>query len=532
MAVFHAALTRELEVLIERGMRLGFIAVEELVSTYAALEPSSHMYVADPRRIDLAALVSAFTRLPPNVISAPRVRLVHRLDGFVKAARTHALSDGTILIQARDGVFDVATVVAAMCALLHERAKAHELFRAYGDVPDDPSVLVEHMALALGVDPDALVEATDATGGVLMSWLTSSAALPPMQVHPDLSSAAIASRAAAFAGRIQSALAETGLLGRPVQLWCGPGWLADCLSPYTRELRPALTHWATSMPEVLGSDAAAAARAGVLGEDALYAIAYDLLRERPQLAEERDVADRTAGIYRSDGFELIDLCRVDLGACDPRVGSIAGAYEGAVLVRVTPPRADTAGTFVRQLVTGLQLTRITVVLEGMAFAGDAGALVMPELVVHWAGEEVITLKARAAWDEDILLGFADKVGRGSILSALAPSMLSASHIEALARRFRIGGVEVGQLGVLRGLAELGWSEQLQLPIALALVGTEHVETDRASIASITGVSALAIASLSEAKAPFVPPTYEPAPPTPPTKRPPNPRPGRGLRIKA
>lgn len=537
MSGLHAALTRELEVLVQRGMRLGALDLDELVQTYAALAPSSHVFVADPRRIDLAALVGAFGRLPPHVTGAPRLRLVHRLDGFAKGARHHALSDGTILLEARDGLFDIVATVASLCVLLHERSKAHALFRAYGDVPDDPDAVVEHMALALGVDSESLLAASDATGGVLMAWLTSNGPLPALGVHPDLSATATTGRATALAARIVSAFAETGLAGRPVHLWLGPAWFTDCLSPYVRELRPALVHWASSQPAELGADAARALT-GLVGEDALYAIAHDLLRARPQLASERDAADRTVGIYRGEGFEVIDLSRVELGTCDPRVSTLTGAYDGSVVVRVAAPREDTSGVFVRELVSGLQgLARITVVLEGMALGGAAGSLVMPELVLHWAGEEIIGLKTRDAWDEDALHSFADaRVARGSVMSAPAASLLSASHVEVLARRFKLAGIEIGQIGVLRALAELGWSDHLQLPIALALVGTEHVDTERPSIPSIAGVNALAIASLGEGKAPsFSPPAYDPitAPPSAPPKRPSSPpRPGRGIRIKA
>ena len=532
MAVSHAALTRELEVLIERGMRLGTIDIEALVATYVALAPSSHVYASDPRRIDLTALVTAFTRLPPQITGAPRVRLVHRLEGFAKAARHHTLADGTILIEAKSGLFDVAAIVGWMCALVHERQKAHVLFRAYGDVPDDPSLIVEHMALALGVDPASLLEASDATNGVLMAWLTSSGALPVLTVHPDLAPNAIAARATAAAHRVLSALAESGLAGRQAHLWLGPAWLSDCLSPYARELRPALLQWASSQDELIGADVVRTLQSGVAGEDALYAITHDMLRARPQLRDERDAADRTVGIYRGDDFELIDLSRIELGTCDPRVASLSGMDEGAVLVRVSAPPDDTSGDYVRALVGGMQLTRATVVLEGMALAGGAGALVVPELVMQWAGESVIAFKSRDVWDDEALLAFADaRIGRGAVLSALAASLLSAEHVEALSRRVKLSGVEVGQLGVLRGLAELGWSERLQIPIALALVGTEHVATERPSIPSIAGVSALAIASLAEPRAPFVPPSYEPIVSPPATKRAPPPR-GRGMRIKA
>jgi hypothetical protein len=372
--------------------------------------------------------------------------------------------------------------------------------------------------------------------------------LPVVAVQPDVAPAAGEARARAHVQRVVAALAESGLLGRPLHVWLGPPWIVDCLSPFARELRPALTHWAASSPPQLGSDLLRLPP--LVGEDAMYAIAHDLLRLDPRLADERATADRTAGIYHEvfddTSFEIIDLSRVELGGCDPRVSVIAGADEGCVLVRVPVSFEDPSGAAVRELVEALEerLTRLTIVLEGMALSGGAGSVVQPEIAVHWAGDALSTFPNLAPWDDASLLAFSDTpVTRGAIVSVPTPLLLSAAHVEAIARRFRVAGVEVGHSGCLRGVSECMWSGRLakHVPVSLAMVGTTSIETGRGSVRSIAGVAALAVASLAQSETtPGLPleeaPPPEPVEPPRPTRdhRPTGGKPhsGRGFRIKA
>lgn len=540
--------------LIQRGARLGELDLAALVDTYGGLSPSSHPRAGDPRQVDLDALVGAFSRLPPGICSAPRLRLVARLGGFAKGQQNHhLLSDGTMLVEIRYGMTQLAAFVASLCVLEHERRKAQKMFEAYGAVPDDASSLITHMALALGVDEVALTQAQTASNGMLVPWLTGAASMPTIAVQPDVAPAAGEERARTHVQRVIARLAESGLLARPLHVWLGPQWITDCLSPFTRELRPALTHWAESSPPSIGSDLMRLPE--VVGEDTLYAIAHDLLRLDPRLAEERATADRTVGIYRDSfddmPFEIVDLARVELGSCDPRVTIITGADDGAVLVRIPVSSEDYGGVAVRELVEtlGERLARLTVVLEGMALSGGAGSVVQPEIAVHWAGDGLSTFPNLAAWDEDSLHAFSDTpVVRGAIVSAPTPLLLSATHVEAIARRFRIAGVEVGHSGCLRGIAECMWNGRLakDVPVSLAMVGTTSIESGRGSVRSITGVAALAIASLAQTargeETPELPePTPEPPPPPPPKResrdrsgRPTGGKPhsGRGVRLKA
>ncbi len=538
--------------LIQRGARLGELDLAALVDTYAGLTPSSHPRAGEPRQVDLDALVGAFSRLPPGICSAPRLRLVARLAGFAKGQglNHHLLSDGTMLVEIRYGMTQLAAFVASLCVLEHERRKAHHLFEVYGGVLDDAAALITHMALALGVDEVALTQAQTQSGGILVPWLTGAVNLPKIAVQPDVAPLAGEARARAHVQRVVAALAESGLLGRPLHVWLGPSWVVDCLSPFARELRPALTHWAASSPPQLGSDLMRLPP--VIGEDALYAIAHDLLRLDPALAEERAIADRTVGIYRDSfddmSFEIVDLSRVELGSCDPRVSVIAGADEGCVLVRVPVSFEDHGGVAVRELVEALgeRLTRLTIVLEGMALSGGAGSVVQPELAVHWAGDGLSTFPHLAPWDDASLLAFSDTpVVRGAIVSVPTPLLLSAAHVEAIARRFRVAGIEVGHTGCLRGISECMWNGRLPkaLPVSIAMVGTTSIETGRGSVRSIAGVAALAVASLAQSEASAVPETEElppePVEPPRPTREPRDHRPtggkphsGRGFRIKA
>src|SRR5262249_32895079 len=162
---------------------------------------------------------------------------------------------------------------------------------------------------------------------------------------------------------------------------------------------------------------------------------------------------------------------------------------------------DHSGVAVRELVDvlGDRLTRLTVVLEGMSLAGGPGAIVQPELAVHWAGDDLSTFPGLAPWDDAALLAFSETpLMRGAIISAPTPLLLSATHVEAIARRFRVAGVEVGHAGALRGVSECMWSGRIgrDVPVSLAMVGTQSIETGRGSVGSIAGVSALAVASLA------------------------------------
>jgi hypothetical protein len=580
---------QELETLVARAARRGRIDIEELLAPYRRLRPGNHPHLADERRVDLDAMVSSLAALPPGFLDASELLVVPRLEpydhepldsGMLPAG---LLADGTLLIEASFSHVSLVNLAAPLCALAHEVEKAQSLLAGagliaassepaapgdtevdgpshlFGDAAPEPgaapdlelavaeptevngdaqvAATLARIAFALGVDQTALEAADDSTDGRLLRLLLRQAELPAFWVHADLAPDATARRVVDHHGHILNRLAEMGLMDRPAHLWLGGGVISECLSPYVRDLRQVLVTWARENPGLCGDDITLQEPAG---EDLLYALAHDFLLTDPHLERERETADRTVGIQRYPDatvpFEIIDLGRLEPGACDARLPPWPPlAAPAPILLRVTPDLEDTEGSGVSALLHALapQLKSVTLVLEGTAVAGGPGTIVLPQIAVRWAGEHKVFIPNTAPLAADSFLGFADAaVQEGALLSVSAAALLSPEHVSALARSYGVAAIEVGAAGLVNAVADARWRGELPAAVDLrwALVSTVAASTGRPDLPSLSGYAAVAVAALRQM---LIPPRADPEPPPrQQAAEPIPPRPGRSVIIKA
>jgi hypothetical protein len=326
--------------------------------------------------------------------------------------------------------------------------------------------------------------------------------LPEVLVHADLDPVAAGQQAERHAQRLLEMLAENGLIERPIHLWIGNDVLTDCLSPYARELRDVLLSWAARNADVVGPEVAALLDNP--GEDLSYAVMHDFLRAREGLLDERERADRTVGILRSTDrglpFELVDLGRIDPALCDARLPTWHVGTPAPVLVRLGTDSEESDATALRAVLDALggQLASVTLLLEGTLLGGRPGGILLPHLMVRWAGEEKLSIPAQAALDPDELASLADvQVTAGAVLSVSSAALLCPTHVADLTQTYRVGAVEVGGAGLVSALADARWKGILQpeVPIAWAVAGVERSASGRPTVPTVAACSALAVATL-------------------------------------
>ncbi len=530
-------MAREFEVVLARAVRKGRLDPEELLPAYLLLAPASHPYLNDARRLDLTALTQGLRALPQGTMEAPRVFLVPRLAGFTVTPVASAVfpagttDDGTLLIECRFGQVSLVNFAAHVAAVAHEVQKGRALLAEAGPV-ETPTML----ALALGVDEASLSEANGFTSGALVRLVAQGGSLPAMQLHPTLSVEAITARMQERAQRILGRLAEMGLIHRPLHLFIGSDLVTDCLSPYVRDTRGVLTTWARANAAALGEDLVVAD--ATPSEDVSYALAYDFLRTDPRLKKERAEAERAVGIHRfeDDGVEseFIDLARIDQAAMDARLPTWTQDLGGPVVVRLASDPEDDDAEMIRQLVAALASTlrSVTLLVEGSMLSGETGTIVLPHLLVGWAGEEKLAVPNPSLLSADALAGLTEtRIEEGAVLSAPSAALLCPSHVFDLSRRYGVTAVSIGLCGAVSALAvaRYGGVLALDVPVRWALVSTNVVRTGRSSVPVLQASAAVAIAVLRELVAPQVAAAPEPDPPeSPEPKR----STGRTLRIRA
>ena len=491
----------EFEVLVERASRLGHLNPTELVQSYRLLAPASHALLNDPRRVDLDALATALSSLPPDFLDAPRLFLVPRLELFAHTPIPSVvfpagrLDDGTLLIECRFGHISLVNLAASLAAITLEVEKSRALCNVAGaDVTSQAA-----LAFTLGVDETGLLQAHQASGGTLLPLLTGDKPLPDVQIHPSLTTESVSERATLKAQRVLGRLAEMGLIGRRLHLWIGSSVVTECLSPYGRDLRKVLERWAEANPSSVGDDIAATGAAA--GEDLTYALAHDFLRTDPNLKRERADADRTVGILRDEGddadFEIIDLGRVDPAVADARLSPWRFDSAAPVLIRIGLDAEDEEAAGLKTLLQPLaaQLDSVSILLDGMAISGQIGAIILPQLLVRWAGEEKVTVPGATPLNPDDVLSFANAVvTQGAVLSVPSASLLSPSLIMDLTRSFGVSALSVGGAGLVKCLADARWSGLLPAVATLtwSLVSTRFASTGRPDLASLGAQSAVAV----------------------------------------
>jgi len=524
-----ARAAQEFDALVSRAARRGVLEVDDLIDAYTALAPAAHPLLAEPRQLDLQALVNALAALPAEFITAPRVCVVPRLERFAgtpvaaSSARAAKLDDGTLLIEGRLGHLSLLALAGPLCVLRHETAKAHALMddlvatqqerlaqqsttrndndRASG--PGEQTAVLElslaQVAFALGVDELSWLAAETATNGALSTALAPDWRLPEIALHADFGATARRREAHTAYERVFLLLAEMGLVGRPLHLWIGPGAITDCVSPYTRELREVITTWARQHPEALGDDLVLGDDAP--GEDTVYALAQELLAAEPRLDDERRAAERTVGILREgvDGFDfdIIDLGRLDAGLCDARLPRWQVQEPAPVLIRIAASLDDASDGGLAALLAPIaaRLRSITLALDGSARGAPDGALFLPDVLVRWAGEHLLAVPAANRVQPGDFAGLTSAVSvGGGALCVPHASLLSAGHMGELGRELKANVVTLGGDALLDALARAVWAGVLapEVEIVWAVVSGRTVASGRPSLATQGGHSALAL----------------------------------------
>ncbi|MEL7305917.1 MAG: hypothetical protein AAGJ56_08805 [Myxococcota bacterium] len=386
-----------------------------------------------------------------------------------------------------------------------------------------PVADVSELAFELGVDERALMNASAATRGVLYELLSEPVSLPRIRTHADLDHAEYERRGTELGRRLAESLVAQGLQGRPIHIWLGSDVLTDCLSPYARELREALLTWARSHPDRLGSDLSHLPQ--LVDESTVYAVMRDFFRNHPEVENERREADATVGIIQQRidtvSYEWIDLRRIESSVFDARILHWQ-IDDDAIMLRIAPPAGGHAGAMLQALLQELtpELRSITALLEGTLLqASSPAAIVLPQLLIEWAGERKVNLPGVRRLAPEDFMGLAESsVTSGAVLSMPTATLLNAEHIEALARSYRVAALALGGSELIQTLNDALWSGRIdpEVPIAWALINDAHT-AGRPAVASLTAASAVAIALLRQIGAPphiEAPPEPEPEKPRP------------------
>lgn len=467
------------------------------------------------------------------------------------------LEDGTLLIGAGRGIVPLINLAAPLCLLAYEASKARRLLGAAGlvrilggkppsetaadvvalddaSLGSDPATLDEteerpktgavdppeqlerdrsadppakgqplaEVAFQLGINEAALLELDERSRGAVLALALNDHPLPEVLIHADLEPMAATRHTANAAQGLLETLAENGLAKRPIHLWVGNDVVTDCVSPYARELREVLLAWARQNAETLDPEIATLLDSP--GEDLSYAVMHDFLRAGDGLLDERARADRTVGILRSAGlglpFEIIDLGRVDPTLCDARLPAWQLEPPAPVLIRLTADLEDDEATALCAVVDALgsQIASVTLLLEGTLLGDTSSGILLPHLMVRWAGEEKLSIPAQAAFDTSELASLTDvPITTGAVLSVSAASLLSAAHVSDLTQMYGVGALQVGSAALVAALADARWKGTLRpdVPVAWALVGVQRLATGRPTVPSLAGCAALAVATL-------------------------------------
>lgn len=573
-----ARASEEFVVSLRRALRRGELDIAELLDCYVDLEPSGHRHLGNPRKVSLETLSDVLRRLPALFTHVHEVRLVQDLEGFEVEPlpgtgwRSGVMPDGSLLIEMPHGASSVVSLVASVCALTVEWGKiqsilgtrprsatedyapesAAQAVAAAGVGEDDwdlqssaqassggaepepardevdpaashPIADVSELAFELGVDERSLMNASASTRGVLYELLNEPVSLPRIRTHADLDHAEYERRGAELGRRLGESLSAQGMRGRPTHVWLGNNVLSDCLSPYARELREALLTWARSHPDRLGSELSSLPQ--LVDESTVYAVMRDFFRNHPEVEDERREADATVGITRQRidtlSYEWIDLRRVEASVFDARILHWR-IDDDAIMLRIAPPADVHPGAMFQALLQELapELRSVTALLEGTLLqASSPAAIVLPQLLIEWAGERKVSLPGVRKLAPEDFMGLADSsVTSGAVLSMPTAALLNAEHIEELARSYRVAALTLGGGELIQSLNDALWSGRLDpdIPIAWALINDARTAS-RPSLASITAASAVAIALLRQIGAPppvEAPPEPEPEKPQP------------------
>ena len=407
MTLHHAAL---LEHAFYYGLARGVLDIETSAQILRDAVPPPEPLA--PRPLSLAALSWA-NRVWPEAVhthdtlwlagdDAPSAELT-RL-GPSEWARRATVAEARELSLA-------AAVLSAASLTLRERlfgdAIVHELSR--------DATLIEPMALRLGIDAEELATACADDPGL---WpRIAELAQQPFAPRVLLRNLHVASeRAESLWQDLLAALAEVDADHKPLAVWVAPLWVADIVSPYTREVRPLLTNWALQR-EDLG---ALAEKLTEGDEDAAYLCAELFVSAHAEVRAEKEGAEASAGVVtlhdaqgRAFG-KVIDAARLDAANVDRRLGDLARLTPPAPIVMILASGdADVAYALKRLLCeVSAPFSSVTIcaparsaTLHGIAGARALDATMRP-LLLAAAADDV----ERAAGMALPLLAMADALG--------------------------------------------------------------------------------------------------------------------------
>ena len=516
MASPFAALALEFDVLIKRAARTGQVPLDALTDTYIALHPDAPHH-ADA--LDLPRACAAIVALPRDLSAAPRLLLVPNIQGFSHtpwssgAFTCGRMADGTWLGDLSSGYADLVRWISCLCEI--QRAQRQSTRLLAGAPMTDPGSNLGHLAFAWGCDEIAVRSAIEQCGPALLALLQPGASLPPIAVHAASSPATWQRQQARNADRVVQAVAEMGLVDRPLHLWLGEGRVADCVSPYSRELKDVLWHWAQTHPERVGPDIPAQP-----SDDALYAVMHDFMAHDRRLAGEKEEAERTVGIYQhtiaSMAVEMIDLGRADPMLCDPRLPAFRLRAPAPTVVRVDAPDPQLLGAALEAFINtlGNRLASITIVLPSQAPVAMAGQITLPRFAINWAGGQKLPLLNEALTPQDFL-GLADRpvqTGDTLLVPALGPHTPGA--LELMADDPNLACVQLGSTDMVATLHDAIWRGKIQerTPCCWLAVPLATTTQGRPTLACLRSLAAVAIARLRRilaAPTAPAPPAYPP-----------------------
>ena len=467
---------RAFEGRLQQALAAGQLRLADIEADYAA----AALPEAAPRQLDLTQIEAILGTLPARLWAETDVWLVADAGGFDGVDRR---PDGALIHELGGGLAALRALALALGLLMRWRGQARALLEpGLADpnwAPDETD-----LALAWGVDPDALAAADRRMDGALLAALVEPWHLLHLRLHASLLPSPAQAEAATTA--LLRRLAEMGLLGRPLHLWLGDPVPIDCLSPYTRDLRQPLWQWAQGQPAALGADLTAAPLAPL--EATLYAVADDLLATDGRLGVERAAAERSVGIYREQiagcACAIVDLGRLQPEACDAGLGLRAPPLGQDVLLQLALDSPLAAAASLASLLPQLgdRLRSITVTYEGTLLAG-AGPLQLDGIL---------------AWDDPAPWsvagdGLTATATRG--LGLAVPSYLAATALTLPQRcpPLRPSGLWVGDTAIWQVLNAARWAGSLAVDVDVAayLVPAEHVLSGRPTWRTLVSLAAVA-----------------------------------------
>lgn len=321
MTLHHAGL---LEHALHYGLARGAIDIDTLAQILRDAAPPPEPLA--PRPLALGSLAWANAVWPSEVHAQDTLWLTgdEMPDEALLRLGTNEWARRASIAQARELAL-AAAVLSAASLTLRERLFGDPIVH---ELTNDPSLIVP-MALRLGVDADLFGQLCSADDTL---WpRVAQLAQHPFSVRLLSRNLHVASaRAESLWQDLLAALAEVDADHKPLAVWVAPLWVADLVSPYTREVRPLLTKWAAQQEDLT----ALTARLADGDEDAAYLCADLFASVHREVREERETAEAACGVvtlHDTEGVavaKVIESARLDARHVDRRLGDLG---------RLTPP---------------------------------------------------------------------------------------------------------------------------------------------------------------------------------------------------